>query len=308
MARSEPEFIDWLAGRLRSDAAHVVLGIGDDMSIAQVGGEAILATSDMLADGVHFDTRTQPLADIGHKCIACSLSDCAAMAVRPLTATVSAVLPRGMDQANVRALVDGMARTANEFDCPITGGDTVVWAGPLVVDVSINAVPYPGIDPVRRSTAVAGDGIHVTGTLGGSSLGKHLTFIPRVAEARAIAETLGSDLHAMMDLSDGLSLDLFRMCQASDVGATLTAALLDRVTSTDARRVAERDGRTPTDHALNDGEDFELLLAVDGERPAEELAGLGLFRVGTVTERGLVLELPNGNHSPLHPGGYQHRL
>ncbi len=308
MARSEPEFIAWLAERVRHDAPHLVLGIGDDMSIVDTGRGLLLTTSDLLADGVHFDTRTQSLADIGHKCIACSLSDCAAMAVRPLAATVSVALPRGIAERGLEELFDGMARTARRFDCPIAGGDTVVWDQALVVDVSINAVPYPGVTPVRRNGAHVGDALYVTGPLGGSLLGKHLTFTPRVTEARAFAEALGPDLHAMIDISDGLSLDLYRMCQASGVGAKLDERLLQQVLSADALQASRQDGRTPLDHLLNDGEDFELLLSVTAGRTATEATALGLWPIGTVIETGLGLETPDGRIELVHPRGYQHRI
>jgi thiamine-monophosphate kinase len=305
MARSEPEFIAWLAERLRCAAPHVVLGIGDDMSIVETGAGIVLTTSDLLADGVHFDMRTQAPADIGHKCLACSLSDCAAMAVRPLAATVSVALPRGMPEPFLTQFVDGLARTAARFACPITGGDTVVWDQPLVVDVSVNAVPYPRIAPVRRSGARVGDRLYSTGRLGGSLLGRHLSFTPRVAEARALAEALGSDLHAMMDISDGLSLDLYRLCQASGVGATLDETLLRQALSPDAERASAEDGRTALDHLLNDGEDFELLVSVAAARDA---AGLGLLPIGVVTPKDLQIAKPDGRLERLEPRGYQHRV
>ncbi len=308
MARSEPEFIEWLAGRVRSDAPQLVLGIGDDMSIVDTGSGLLLTTCDLLADGVHFDTGTQALSDIGHKCIACSLSDCAAMAVRPLAATVSTALPRGMADRDLDQLFAGMTRTAQAFDCPIAGGDTVVWDQPLVVDVSMSAVPYPGIAPVRRSGARVGDRLCVTGPLGGSLFGKHLTFTPRVAQARALAETLGADLHAMIDLSDGLSLDLHRMCQASGVGATLDQTLLEQVISADAKRASTQDDRSPLDHLLNDGEDFELLVCIGREPGDTELADLGLHAIGVVTDANLLTETPDGRLEALSPQGYQHRL
>ena len=311
---------------MRSDASHLVLGIGDDMSIVDTGAGTVLTTSDLLADGVHFDTRTQPLAGIGHKCIACSLSDCAAMAVQPRAAAVSVALPRGMSEGDLEQLFDGMTATARKFDCPIAGGDTVVWDKPLVVDVSISAVPYPGLAPIRRSGAVLGDVLCVTGLLGGSLLGKHLTFTPQVTEARVIAQALGTDLHAMIDLSDGLSLDLYRLCRASGVGAKLNEALLQQVVSEDAKRASRQDDRTPLDHLLNDGEDFELLVSVaddvadakpDDRAPGSVqgrvtahgcLADLGLSPIGVVTGNSLLIETEDGRLETLRPEGYQHRI
>ena len=308
MARGELELVEWLTKRMSSEVPHLVLGIGDDMSIVDTGSGLVLTTSDLLADGVHFDARTQPLSDVGHKCIACSLSDCAAMAVRPLAATVSVALPRGMGDADLERLFEGMERTARRFDCPITGGDTVVWDNPLVVDVSISAVPYAGIAPIRRGGARVGDALYVTGPLGGSSFGRHLTFTPLVLQARELAGALGTALHAMMDISDGLSLDLYRMCQASGVGARLHESLLHRIVSEDAHRAGRQDGRTPLDHALNDGEDFELLVCVaDSESNRAKASGLNLHRIGVVTESDLRIEGPGAQTEPLRPRGYQHQ-
>ena len=279
------------------------------MSIVDTATGTLLTTSDLLAEGVHFDVRRQPLTDVGHKCIACSLSDCAAMAVRPLAATVSAALPRGMADADLAQLFDGMNWTARRFNCPIAGGDPIVWDRSLVVDVSISAEPYPGLAPIRRSGARVGDCLCVTGSLGGSLLGKHLTFTPRVAEAHAISQALGTDLHAMIDLSDGLSLDLYRLCRASGVGAKLEETRLRNVISDDAVRASRLDGRTPVDHLLNDGEDFELLLAVGTTRKdVPELGDVGLHPIGSVTEGDLLIETADGRSEPLRPQGYQHRL
>ncbi|MCK4661056.1 MAG: thiamine-monophosphate kinase [Phycisphaerae bacterium] len=310
MARGELEFIEWLTRHVQADACQVALGIGDDMSIVDCGGHLVLTTCDLLADGVHFDIHADSPADIGHKCIACSLSDCAAMAVKPLSTTVSVALPRGMAHDRLEQLFEGMTRTAREFNCPIVGGDTVAWDKPLVIDVTINAIPYPGITPVRRSGARVGDRLYVTGLLGGSLLGKHLTFTPRVSEARALADRLGADLHALMDISDGLALDLHRMCQASGVGARLAESRLQQVISPAAEQASRQDGRPPLEHVLGDGEDFELLVCVAGTRAAAaaEPPDPHLLPVGVVTEAGLVIETADGCLQPLRPEGYQHRL
>ncbi|MCP4592106.1 MAG: thiamine-monophosphate kinase [bacterium] len=308
MARSELEMIEWLTERLRSASPQTKLGIGDDMAIIETSSGEVLTTTDLLADGVHFDTGTDRLADIGYKCVACSLSDCAAMAVRPLAATVSVALPRTMTDREYEQLFEGLTRAADAHGCPIVGGDTVVWDQPLVVDVCITAEPWPGIDPVRRSGARCGDGLFVTGRLGGSRLGRHLTFAPRVDEARAIAEACGPDLHALMDLSDGLSLDLHRLCRASGVGAILEETLLEAVVHDDARRSARGDQRTPLEHALNDGEDFELLAAIDDTAGQRKGASEPVLHpIGVITEGEVLVRRRPGELDPLLPRGYQHQ-
>ena len=170
-------------------------------------------------------------------------------------------------------------------------------------DVAVVASPIEGIAPITRSHAAIGDGLYVTGKLGGSILGKHLTFAPRIQEARELAAALGSRVRAMMDISDGLSLDLSRLCEASEVGALLDAGLLGAVVSADAHRLAETDGRTPLDHALSDGEDFELLFAVRG--PVGSFP-IRVWPIGEVTESGLSIRGADGKIRELAPRGYQH--
>ena len=279
------------------------LGIGDDMAVVESPSGCLLISSDMLLDGVHFDTSRHALTQIGRKVIACSLSDCAAMAVRPLAATVSVALSGGHEMAEAQELYGGMLALAEEYQLAVVGGDTTRWDHPLAIDVAIAAAPYEGIEPVTRSSAKPGDSLYVTGPLGGSLLGRHLDFTPRIHEARALADQLGDRLHAMIDISDGLGLDLWRMCEASKAGATLDERQLQAVISDDAKRAAAADGATPLEHALGDGEDFELLLAVGGGvgRP-----GVSLYPVGQVTETGLTMRRTDGRIEPLKPRGWVH--
>ncbi len=311
MGDDELAFVDWLRQRERRHPA-VELGIGDDMAVVVAGAPGgdrshgrLLLASDMFLDGVHFDTTCHAPALIGRKSIACNLSDCAAMAVRPLAATVSLALPTAGSMSDARRVLEGAFQIAEAFDLPIVGGDTTRWAHPLAIDVAITATPYDGFEPVRRSGAVPGDVLLVTGPLGGSLLGRHLTFTPRVREARALAETLGDRLHAMIDISDGLSLDLWRLCTASGVGAVLDQRQLERVVSDDAAAAAAEGDRSPLEHALSDGEDFELLLAVAPEA-AGDVGGAWLAPVGVVTPSGLALRQDDGRTVPLEPRGYVH--
>ncbi|HNQ24723.1 MAG TPA: thiamine-phosphate kinase [Phycisphaerae bacterium] len=302
MPHRELEFVEWLRGRQPSNPV-IKLGIGDDMAVLASPAGLLLFASDMLLDGVHFDTTTQPLELIGRKAVACNLSDCAAMAVRPLAATVSLAVPSQFSLADGQRLWAGMAEMAAEFDLALVGGDTTSWTHPLAIDVAITAVPFPGVAPVTRAGARPGDRLYVTGPLGGSLAGKHLSFRPRVYEAGSLANALGPRLRAMMDISDGLALDLSRMCAASGTGATLDAQSLDHAVSEAARRLAAQDGRTPLDHLLHDGEDFELLLAVEGEAIVPDVQ---LWELGAMTESQLLLREPDGRLAPLEPAGYLH--
>jgi thiamine-monophosphate kinase len=305
MAGGEREFVRRLQGLDRASRADVLLGIGDDMAILRAGESSILVTSDMLLDGVHFDSSTHTPAQIGRKAAACSLSDCAAMAVRPVAAVVSVALPRAYGVDKAQALMEGIAGACAEFDCALVGGDTTSWPHPLALDVAMLARPYDGVSPVRRDGARMGDGVYVTGSLGGSLLGKHLTFTPKVREARAIAESLGPKLHAMMDVTDGLAIDLDRMIESSGVGAVLDEGAVLSIADAAAVRLAQASGRPVLDHVLHDGEDFELLLAGEVEAAGAECHLL--TRVGEiVAPKGLRLRRADGTIVPLEPRGYEH--
>ena len=296
------DFVEWLRGRQQRHAA-VRLGIGDDMAVVAAGLQDVLLTSDMLLDGVHFDTACQPLRKIGRKAMACGLSDCAAMAVRPIAATVSVALPTDGSIVQAQELYEGMFAIAGEYDLAIVGGDTTRWNRRLAIDVAVLAIPYAGIEPVTRSGAKLGDILYVTGRLGGSLLGRHLEFTPRVHEAHTLVHQLGGRVHAMMDISDGLALDLWRMCHASNVGAMLDEGRLEAVINEDAREAAVQDGRTPLDHALSDGEDFELLVAAEGDVSDTKVT---LYPLGEVTSGGFSLRRLDGRVEPLEPKGYVH--
>jgi len=302
MSSFESELIRWLNERLPRHTS-VPVGIGDDMAAVRSTGEVMWITSDMLLDGVHFDSNRVSFESIGRKAMACGLSDCAAMAVRPLAATVSVAWPRNGSLDSAKAVYEGMIAVANEYDVAVAGGDTTIWSSPCAIDVTVLAEPYPSITPVRRGGAKAGDRLYVTGPLGGSIRQKHLHFTPRVREARVLAESFGPRLHAMMDVTDGLSLDLWRMCQASGVGAELSESHLERAISDDARAIAREDGRSALEHALSDGEDFELLLAVD---PSIEATPEFLIEVGRITREGFAIKCLDGRVEPAEPRGYWH--
>jgi thiamine-monophosphate kinase len=160
--------------------------------------------------------------------------------------------------------------------------------------------------PVTRAGARPGDWLLVTGPLGGSILGKHLDFTPRVREALELHAA--APLHAMIDISDGLAADVWHLCAESRCGAVLRAATIP--ISDDARRM--NDGRLPLEHALGDGEDFELVCAVapeDGRRlvQTQPVTGVTLTHIGEFVETGLWLE-EGTIRGPLEPRGYVHRL
>jgi thiamine-monophosphate kinase len=306
MPKGENALVEWLRSRFGSSAAGVPIGIGDDMAVIDIEDNLVAMTADMLMDGVHFDSSRHGYDVIGRKAIACSLSDCAGMACQPRGATVSVALPETMTMEDVKKLYEGMAGIADEFGCSIVGGDTNSWHGPLVIDVAVVAEPMAVRGPVRRGDARAEDLIYISGPLGGSIAGKHLTFTPRMELAGQLVHQPG--LHAMMDISDGLSTDLHRVCMASGCRAELDAVQLQAVISDAARQCAEADERSPLEHALHDGEDFELLV-VGTEALKDER--FGLWAVGRMVpsrlgEPTLSIVQPDGRREPLEPRGYEH--
>lgn len=304
----EAEFLTWLRAQLPSHP-HLRLGIGDDAAILELAsGARCVVTSDMLNDGVDFVWDQCDGRLVGRKSLAVNLSDLAAMAARPLAAVVSLALPRRNALTVGQQLYQGLLPLAAEFGVAIAGGDTGTWDGPLAISITaIGQLTERG--PLLRSGARPGDAIIVTGSFGGSILGRHFRFTPRVREALLLNDRYR--LHAATDVSDGLSLDLSHITQESDCGALLDAAALP--IADDARRLAAADGgrTTSLEHALGDGEDFELILAVPPEEAGrllrEQPLDVPLTRIGTFTaEPGLWIEESGGQRRPLPPRGYEH--
>lgn len=299
--------IDWI--RAHADAGpRTSLGIGDDCAVLRTEpGTELLVTTDMLMEGRHFDLDRATPAEVGYKALGVNLSDIAAMAGRPIAALVAVALPRGRAVMLARGLFEGMAPLAARFGIGLVGGDTNAWDGPLVVAVTVLGESIaPG--PVRRSGARPGDAIVLTGPIGGSLLGRHLRPAPRIDEARALHRS--ATLHAMIDLSDGLASDLGHILDESGgLGAVLDAEAIP--IHPDAVEQAARDGRSPLDHALNDGEDFELCVVLgpaDADRlQAEPPARATLIRIGTITaEPGLRLRREDGQIVPIARRGFDH--
>jgi thiamine-monophosphate kinase len=301
----EFDFIDWIRSQ-QAAGGLVVTAAGDDLAVLKwPTDELLLVGVDQVLDGVHFDSQVHSPREIGRKVMNRNLSDCAAMACLPAAAVATVALPAGIGVQYAKELYLGLREAADPFGCVIVGGDTASWAGKLAVTVSILG-RSGGIEPVRRSGATAGEGIYVTGALGGSILGRHMNFSPRVELARRLAP-LG--ISAMIDISDGLSRDLRHICEASGVGAIILAEKVP--IHGDARTLANRDGKPALEHALHDGEDHELLFC----SRAQGLRQLGAIRIGeTVAERGVWIQGERnekgekGVKEELRPLGWEHSL
>ncbi len=291
----------------------VVVGPGDDAAAIRLPGcrDLLLITTDPVIRGVHF-TRDDDPRDVGRKALGRNLSDIAAMGGVPLACVASLVLDPRIDPRAVDALYEGMRATAASFDVRIVGGD--VASAPDAFAVTITLVGRVEPDRVvRRSGARAGERLYVTGFLGGSLSGRHLRFVPRVREGRFLAEE--GLATAMIDVSDGLATDLGHLCAASGCSAEI---LDDAIPiAREAREASRSDGRPPLDHALCDGEDFELLFTVaDGNAARLESSwpktfpDLRLSRIGRITPEGpagsVVRIDSHGKRIPLDRKGYDH--
>jgi len=229
----------------------LLVGPGDDCAVTARPGEKVwtLLKTDCVIEGVHFTSDTD-FRRVGWKALARAVSDIAAMGGEPEHALVTVAFPPTLEVAKADALYAGLRRCAKQFGIAIAGGETarvcgVDGAGPVFVAVTLTGRVEKN-RCVTRAGGKPGDLLYVTGQLGGSIAGKHLDFIPRLAEARWLAAHFRP--HAMMDLSDGLGTDLPRLAKASGCGFELA-------------EVPCSAGCT-REQALTDGEDFELLFAV----------------------------------------------
>jgi thiamine-monophosphate kinase len=277
-----------------------ILGIGDDAAAVPYDRRRdLLLAVDCLVENVDFKMRDAAPEAVGRKALAINLSDMAAMGGRPLYALVSLGLPPRMSVAYVRRFYRGLTRLARAWRVAVVGGD-ISRSDNFFASVTVAGLAEKGRIP-RRGGARTGDWIFVTGRLGGSILGKHFTFTPRIAEARFLLSRFAP--HAMIDVSDGLIQDLNHVLAESGKGAVL---YLDSVPVSSAARSAPatRRGRTPLEAALSDGEDFELLFTVspsDGRkilRLPRGLAGTPVTRIGSITRgKGLWLDTGRGQIS-----------
>lgn len=301
----EQSFLAWLRGRLR-ELPTVAVGVGDDAAVIDIpAGNQLVATTDTIIDGVDFLVSQHSLRDVGYKAIAVNLSDIAAMGALPKSALVTLSLPSRDATRTAAGVYEGILECCKEYQVAVAGGDISVYEGPLSISVTLlGTVPTGGA--WLRSGAKEGDAIVLTGAVGGSLLGRHLRPVPRVQLASRLRSLIA--VHAAMDISDGLSLDLDRLCAASGVGAELELAKIP-IHEDALKRAASPQGRKAIEHALGDGEDFELILALDAnefdalQTTAPEFA---LHRIGTFVGRTGIWSRTANDMKRLSPSGFVH--
>lgn len=317
------EFVNWLRARRPGRMPGLVLGIGDDAALIRVGrGRELILTTDLSIEGVHFLRDLHPPRAVGHRALARGLSDIAAMGGTPRFALISLALSKQASPDWVEGFYAGVRSLARRNGVTIIGGDTALVSHNSFVDVVV-AGEVPAGRALRRSGARPGDQIFVSGRLGLSALGlrllktrvaatspnqairAHLYPMPRIELGLFLSQKRLAS--ALMDLSDGLSSDLTRLCQSSGVGAAVWASRIPKPAT------AAKGKRSPAwamDLALNGGEDYELLFTVPPRklnRIPPRFRGLPLHCIGEVQQtKSLSLILPDGTSRPLEPGGWDH--
>jgi thiamine-monophosphate kinase len=297
MKKGEQAFLDWLRKTARP-SRDLAVPIGDDAAVIRAAGAYdLVVTTDAIAEGTHF-LAADPPGLVGRKALAVCLSDIAAMGAEPTFAFVSAVLRKGFPPELPKALTRGIATLARRYGVVLGGGDTSSHRGGTVLAVTLLGRVRRG-RAVTRSGARPGDVVAVTGALGGSfARGRHLRFEPRLREARELVR-LGPP-SAMMDVSDGLLLDLWRLGRMSGVGARVLA---DRVP-------VHRDAGGDRERALSEGEDFELLFTM-APKAFERLTRAWrlptpLTAIGEIVRRGFTT-VSGGIERRTRPRGFEHR-
>ena len=298
--------IERLSHRL-APAPEGELWVGDDAAVIGVPEGSLLLAADAVVDGVHFSLRWSSWADVGWKAMAVNLSDIAAMGGVPHRAVVAVAGPEGMD---LEGLYDGILEAAQRYSCPVVGGDLTA-APTLVITVALTGGLAPGVSaPVLRSGARPGDLLAVTGPLGAAAAGlaalgrgetaapgaqRHLRPVPRVAEG---TEAARAGVSAMMDISDGTGLDLWRLTTASGL-----AAELDRLPVAEGADAGQ---------AWSGGEDYELLMAVPAAALEVLQSGFAAAGLDPPLLIGRCVEGPPGRlvleGRQMEPGGWEHRL
>jgi thiamine-monophosphate kinase len=299
----------------------LLLGVGDDAALVSgTPGYALVLTCDWFLEGTHFLRDKHPADAVGWKCLARAVSDIAAMGAVPRCFLLSLALPRKLAGSWLDEFLGGLRRAAKRFGCSLAGGDTTERRE-VLINVTVAGEVRRGRE-VRRWGARPGDIIYVSGRLGEAELGlrwlrarkrglsrrepqlrKHLYPEPRVELGRWLSEKRVAS--AMMDLSDGLSSDLRRLCEAGKVGAVIRSDLLPTVGVTKLER---NRGVDPLQLALHGGDDYELLFTVSkskAPRLPRSVGRVAITPIGEVTRaREVMVTDGDGRSRVLKPRGW----
>ena len=310
MKKSEFSFIGDIATMFGTIPHHGFEPIGDDCTVLDMGDDALVMTTDMLIEDVHFLRSASSAEEVGRKSLMVNLSDVAAMGAKPVATLLSIALPETAQGEWSEAFMRGYYEASNEAGVALVGGDTTASRDRISINVvAIGRVPKQNIK--HRSAAEVGDIIAVTGKLGASSKGLvdimfgDLNTVSarhhRVAQARlAEGAWLGTrpEVHAMMDISDGIASDIKHIMELSQVGADIELSAV------------------PTDYdirfATTGGEDYELLLTVAAESfdniaaALYEATGTTLTAIGRTTASGELRWLQDGTPTELDLKGFTH--
>ena len=304
----------------------LALGIGDDAALFQpTPGHAVVLTCDWFLEGTHFLRDKHPADAVGWKCLARAVSDIAAMGGVPRCFLLSLALPEKLPTEWMSGFLGGLKRAARRFGCELAGGDTTARSEILINLAVVGEVLRGKV--LQRDGARVGDLIYMSGRLGEADAGlqllqrtpgklnagdprlkKHFYPEPRLALGQWLSSRRLAT--AGMDLSDGLSSDLARMCTASGVGATVDGAKLPVVPLSDPRRTVRRESPGPDalTLALHGGDDYELLFTVakkNATRIPSSLGGVKLTPIGEITRgHGVLVTDYAGRTRPLEPGGW----
>jgi len=315
--------INLIKRRVFSEDKSVLVNIGDDAAIIRPSPDKLLIfTTDTLMENVHFDLRYFTFEQIGWKAMVANLSDVAAMGGLPKFALATIGLPKSISVENVISIYDGMNDIAKRHKCKVIGGDTLFSPKGIFISITLlGEVEKKYL--VKRSGAKRGDLICVTGDLGEAQAGleflkkyphrksaftrKHLTPLPRINEARILVKN--SKISSMIDISDGLSSELFHLTEESHLGAIIYEAKIP--ISPNSIKVGNLLKRSPLLWALSSGEEYELLFTVG----RNELAKLGKVkekvRVSIIGEmvnknEGVFLMEKSGKKRKLSKSGFTH--
>jgi thiamine-monophosphate kinase len=263
VALGESALLRAIRGWLGQAAPPSPWGMGDDCAVIETAGAVqILATTDGVVYGRHFDDTATP-ASAGAKLLKRNVSDIASMGGQPSTALINLLLARNTATAWLEQFYIGLAKSAQQYRVRVVGGD-IAQAPDGFFAAHLTLLGLPGKNHLLRTNAQIGDSLFVTGELGGSILGKHLDFTPRLPEGQWLATQPG--IRGVIDVTDGLAKDLPAILPAGSDARLDPAAL---PVSAAGRELSTRDDRSALVHALTDGEDYELLFALD---PAVDLA------------------------------------